>query len=107
MSNYSKDQIIAVWEKAFPQANNNPSVFRKDYAGAWIRFEDFGNRNSDYGWEIDHLKPVSKGGTDDISNLYPLFWKNNVTKGNDYPEWQTGWSAEGVSNKEVKKMWRV
>ena len=54
--------------------------FRKDQCEAWIRFDDYGNRNSKYGWEIDHIKPVSEGGKDILSNLRPLHWKNNASR---------------------------
>ena len=37
------------------------------------------------GWEIDHLKPVSKGGTDHLNNLAPTYWHKNRQKGNKYP----------------------
>ena len=45
-----------------------------------IKRGKYGDRTSDYGWEIDHTKPVSEGGSDDLSNLRPLQWENNATK---------------------------
>ena len=61
--------------------NQNPVHIRKDACGAWIVYEAYGNRKSEYGWEIDHIIPIAHGGTDDYSNLQPLHWDNNVAKG--------------------------
>ena len=36
--------------------------------------------------EIDHIKPVSKGGTDDMNNLQILCKKCNCSKGNKYDD---------------------
>lgn len=105
--NFTKDEIDAIWEKAVKQPNNNPDVFRKDYAEAWIRREDYGKRDKSYGWEIDHLKPLSKNGTNDLDNLYPVHWKNNEKKGDDYPKWQTAISSRDNQNVEEIKNWKV
>ena len=76
--NYSDSDIETVWKKGSVASNNDPGVFRKDQCGAWIKRSEYGNRGSKYGWEIDHITPVSSGGGDSLSNLRPLQWENNV-----------------------------
>lgn len=46
-----------------------------------MKYSEHGNRNSEHGWEIDHINPVSNGGGDELPNLQPLNWKNNADKG--------------------------
>lgn len=78
---FTQEEVKQVWFKAQQiSADNDQNGFRKDACGAWIKWADYGNRNSLYGWEIDHIKPVSNGGSDAVSNLRPLHWKNNAAK---------------------------
>lgn len=77
MANWSDDTIQKVWEKGVKVSSNAPAEWRKDECGAWIKRDHYGNRKSQYGWEIDHISP---GGSDTISNLRPLQWENNVDK---------------------------
>lgn len=77
---FSEDTIQKVWKKGTVVSNNDPDVWRKDQCGAWIDRRHYGDRDSQYGWEIDHIKPESKGGGDELSNLRPLQWENNASK---------------------------
>jgi hypothetical protein len=72
---------LAVWSKGKVVGTNDPKVWRQDECGAWINFSKYGDRNSQYGWEIDHITSQYHNGTDALSNLRPLQWQNNASKG--------------------------
>lgn len=72
--------VKIVWVKA--EKEFGYFYFRKDIYGRSMGMQDFGKKN-EHGWEIDHIIPVSKGGTDDLSNLQPLHWRSNLEKGDE------------------------
>lgn len=75
------DQIVAqVWSKGTVVPGYDPGLHRKDICGALLAWRDYGNRKSDYGWEVDHIQAVANGGSNVLSNLRPLHWKNNAAK---------------------------
>lgn len=79
----------AIWEKGVIDDKYPSEKIRKDACGAFIRYGDFGNRDSIFGWEVDHIYPASKlkegDDVDNPANLRPFHWKNNASKGANYP----------------------
>lgn len=79
------EQVVSeVWQKA--RSEFGFTYFRRDVCGTTIAQVEYGKQTR-YGWEIDHIVPVSRGGTDDMENLQPLHWENNRAKGDNYPVW--------------------
>ena len=80
----SKKEIDQIWEKAKPVRGKNPDSWRKDNHGNTIRKGSYGTKG-EYGWELDHKNPSSKGGTDSAKNIQPLHWNDNRKKSDKYP----------------------
>lgn len=76
---------LIVWNKGRIIPNFSPVIWRWDACGNVMKWVEYGNRNSAYGWEIDHVLPVAKQGSDDFSNLQPLNWENNARKSDNFP----------------------
>ncbi len=77
---FSEEIIQKVWDKSKTVSGYDSTKWGKDECGAWIGRQNYGDRDSKYGWEIDHIKPESERGTEELSNLRPLQWKNNASK---------------------------
>lgn len=103
---FSDYTVDAVWNKAKIVPGQNSNEWRQDVAGAWIQRSKYGNRNSNFGWEIDHIKPEAKYGSDDLINLRPLQWENNMSKGDDYPVWTSVVSSAGTNYVKKTQSWR-
>lgn len=86
------------WENARKVEGFDATLFRKDACGAWIMWDKYGNRESNLGWEIDHILPVSKGGPDILENIRAMQHLNNASKGNDYPSYTAVVVADGTKN---------
>lgn len=76
---------LSVWLKGRRILGRNKNMWRRDKCGKLIKYSEHGNRDSEFGWEIDHKKPIAKDGDDSIDNLQPLHWKNNSRKGDTHP----------------------
>jgi hypothetical protein len=81
-----EDLKRACWARTSPVAGQmNAWDFRKDPFGNVVRYTDFGNRHSPFGWEIDYIVPRSLGGSSAPENLQVLHWKANAARSDQFP----------------------
>lgn len=99
MANFSDNIINQVWQKGFIIDGYDSTKFRQDNCGAWMQKNKYASEEN-LGWEIDHVYPSSKGGSDDLANLRPMNWQNNRSKANNYPSYQC--VIKSSDNKNVK-----
>ena len=82
-----EDLKRAAWSRTSPVSPRqlNSWEFRKDIQGNLVRYADFGNRHSPFGWELDFIIPRSLGGSSDPENLQALFWKATAARNEHVP----------------------
>ena len=78
---------MSFWEKEFGNVNE-----AKDFAGRLIKKCAYGQVNSKYGWDIDHIQPLSKGGKDNDENKQIV---HVIT--NDEKENKTTFNIDGIT----------
>ena len=64
-----EDLKRAAWGRTSPVSSANAWEFRRDCLGNMVRYADFGNRHSPFGWELEFV------GSQDADNLQALNWK--------------------------------
>jgi 5-methylcytosine-specific restriction endonuclease McrA len=75
-----KDSQNIVWGYAKTILGLDPKKYRLDPYGTKICYTSYG-KTSDMGWQIDHITPLNRGGSNDIRNLQALHWFVNQSKG--------------------------
>ena len=112
---FSKQQIQDVWNRASAVDGYDPARFRKDACGAWIIWDKYGDTDSLYGWEVDHIAPQAllceKGFSQEMidkqENLRALQHENNASKSDDYPSYTAAVTSEGTENVRTRKFLEV
>ena len=77
-------RIDQVWEKGQPIRGKDPDLYRSDAYGNELYKPSLG-KHGEKSWEIDHIRPVAKGGSDNLRNRQPLQTGTNREKGDSYP----------------------
>lgn len=78
----NKLQKEKAWGNAKKIRGKDPNKYRQDPYGNPMYKPSYG-KASDMGWEVDHIKPKSKGGSDSTKNLQALSTSVNRSKGAD------------------------
>lgn len=76
----TNEQKEKAWNNAKTIRNKDKDVYRQDSYGNTMYKPSHG-RSSEMGWDVDHIKPKSKGGSDATRNLQALNSSVNRSKG--------------------------
>ena len=76
----NKETALRLWTKSFGKETKF-----KDFAGREIAKGAYNDRNSDYGWNVDHILPVSRGGKTADYNLVVCNIATNDEKADKFP----------------------
>ncbi len=77
----TQDQKGKAWNSAKKVSGKDPAKYRQDPYGNTMYKPSHG-KSSPMGWDVDHIKPKSRGGSDSTRNLQALNSNVNKRKGN-------------------------
>lgn len=90
---WTPETLRQVWERGRVLPEADPSLWRQDACGAWMRRDQFGRERSEFGWKIER---VSAGGADTPENLRPFHWRNRPDLANGRPHCTVTADRSGV-----------
>lgn len=76
----TKEQKEKAWNNAKRIRGKDPDLYRQDPYGNEMYKHSYG-KDSDAGWEVDHIKPKSRGGSNSTYNQQALNTSVNRGKG--------------------------
>jgi hypothetical protein len=83
---WNEEQIEHAWQHARVASDADPSIWRQDACGAWIRRDQLGRAEAEFGWKIEN---VSGGGPHTAQNLRPFHVHNHFDVGKGAPHCRT------------------
>jgi len=79
----TEKKVDEAWDRASKVRGKHPAIWRKDEMGNLIRRGSYGTQG-EFGWEIDHRFPKSRGGSEHGRNKRALHWRSNRRKSDRY-----------------------
>ena len=71
----------SAWARTSPVGNHaNAWEFRKDRLGNLVRYGDYGNRKSPFGWELSAIEPRGLAASVEGDNLQALHWRATAAR---------------------------
>lgn len=89
----NRETAMRLWNKTFGKETKV-----QDFAGRTIAKGAYNDRNSDFGWNVDHILPQSKGGATADHNLVCCHIQTNDEKANKFP----CFNANGIAFEIIK-----
>ena len=89
----NRETAMRLWNKSF--GKDTKAI---DFAGRTIAKGAYNDRNSEFGWNVDHILPQSKGGATADYNLICCHIKTNDEKADTFP----CFSANGIAFEIIK-----
>lgn len=89
----NRETAMRLWNKSFGKESKVT-----DFAGRMMAKGAYNDRNSEYGWNVDHILPQSKGGVTADHNLVCCHILTNDEKADKFP----CFNANGISFETVK-----
>lgn len=102
---FDEKLLLKIWENARPIKDYDPAQVRQDACGAAMVFS-YRDRQNNYAWEVDHIIPtaileannVPLEMRNNIKNLRALNWHNNVSKADDFPDYESSYILDNDTN---------
>jgi hypothetical protein len=73
---WTEQKKIAAWMACDAIPGFDPQDWRRDAYGFALYRADHG-KQTQYGWEVDHIIALALGGEDSLSNVRALHWRRN------------------------------
>ena len=83
MCYFSLETLLRIWQKGSIVRGKDPKLYRRDCYGNIMYWSSYG-KFTKLGWNVDHSKPIAKGGTNHLNNLQPMNCFANCSKNAKY-----------------------